>query len=90
MPAQLQRRLTMPRHERIDVHQLCDAIAGPLGDTGNDHAGIAVTDQDDIAKMLALQQRHDVANMGLEIDVLTQAIGVSPETHCARTTARSA
>ena len=40
------------RHEGIEIDQLCDAVAGAVGDAGRDHAAIAVAEQHDVAQIL--------------------------------------
>ena len=56
-------RFTVFRDERVDVHEMCDAVARVLGDTGDDHSGIAVADENDTGEVLMLQQRNHVANV---------------------------
>ena len=56
-------RLTVLRDQRVDVHEMCDAVARVLGDTGDDHSGIAVADENNTGKVVMLQQRNHVANV---------------------------
>ena len=50
---EVHRRLTMVRDQRIDVHEMCDAVAHMLGDAGDDHSSVAVADESDIREIVA-------------------------------------
>ena len=45
----------------VEVHELPDPVSGPVGDAGDDHAAVAVADQDHVAQVLVEEERHDVA-----------------------------
>ena len=65
---QVEQALAVPRHEGVEIDQLRDALARPVGDAGRHHAAIAVPDQHDIAQVLHLEHADDIGDVGVEID----------------------
>jgi hypothetical protein len=47
--------LTVVRDQRVHVHEMCDAVARVLGDTRDDHSGIAMADENDPGEVVTLQ-----------------------------------
>ena len=46
-----------------------DAVGGAVGDAGDDHAAVAVADEDHVAQVLVVEHSDDVGDVGVEIDV---------------------
>ena len=65
---QIEQRLSVVGHERIEIDQLRDAVPRAVGDAGRDHAAIAVADQRDVAQILVLDDVENVLDVGFEID----------------------
>ena len=61
--------------ERVEVHNTREALRYPVGDGGDHHAAVAVTNQDDLAQVFELDHRHDVGDVGLEIQVVAVQVG---------------
>ena len=60
--------LVVHRVGGVEVHEAADAVGGPVGHAGDDHPAVAVADQDHVAKILVVQQRRDVGDVGVEVD----------------------
>lgn len=59
---------TRLRQERLDVDQAADAVAEFVSHSGNDHAAIAVPDQDDVGQLLPDDRVDDVGDVRCETD----------------------
>ena len=70
-------RLTVFRDQRVDVRQMCNAVVRVFGDSGDDHSGIAVADENGAGQVVAIQQCHDVANMRVQPYVFGELAGVA-------------
>ena len=51
---------------RID--ELPDPIGGAVSDAGDDHAAVAVADENHVTQVFEVQQVHDVADVHVEVD----------------------
>ena len=65
---QVEQRLSVLRHEGVDINQLRDPVARAVGHAGGKHAAIAVADQHDVAQILILDDVQHVLDMRIEID----------------------
>ena len=61
-------RLSVVRDERFAVHESRDPLAGAVGDTGDDHAAVAVPAQHDVLEALELEMADDVLDVRVEVD----------------------
>ena len=57
---EIEQRLAIVRHERVEIDQLRNAVARAIGDAGRDHAAIAMADQHDVAQVLIFDDVEDV------------------------------
>src|SRR4029079_12301974 len=73
-------RLTVGRRGRVEVDELADPVARAVGDTGDHHAAVAVPDEDHVAQVFELQQRDDVADVEVEVDVGAHEVRAFAET----------
>ena len=55
--------------EGIDVDDVGDAIGDAVGDAGDDHAAVAVADEDDVVKIFVKNDVDDVGDVRVEINV---------------------
>ena len=69
----------MFRDEGIDVDQVTDAAARPLGDTGDDQSAIAVADEHDIVEILSVQEIDHIPNVCVERHTLRERAGVGSQ-----------
>ncbi len=53
----------------IDVDKLLDAIGDAVGDAGDDHAAVAVSDEDDVVEVFVEDFVDDILDVGGEVDV---------------------
>jgi hypothetical protein len=47
---------------------MAHAVGSTVGGPGDDHATVAVTDQDRVAQIFVLQQGDDVVDVAVEVD----------------------
>ncbi|MGF6885367.1 hypothetical protein ABIA39_004091 [Nocardia sp. GAS34] len=60
-------RLAVGEDVDVGVHQGAHPFGNAVGDTGDDHAAIAVSHQDDVVESLEFHDRHDIVDMGVQI-----------------------
>ena len=65
---QIEQRLPVLGHERVDIDQLRDKVARAIGDASRDHAAIAMADQHDVTQIFIFDDVEDVLNMSLQVD----------------------
>jgi len=81
---QIEQRLSVIRHKRIDVDHLRDAVARAVGDAGGNHAAIAVADQHDTAQIFVLDDVEGVLDVRLKIDRRMRQMRALAQTRVAR------
>ena len=59
--------LAVFRDEGVEIYDLRNALRRAIGDTGRDHAAIAVAEQHDIAQLLAFEDANHVVDVGFEV-----------------------
>jgi hypothetical protein len=64
----IERRLGVARIERVDKHQRRQSVGRPLGDTSDDHAGVAVTDEDHVTQVASDKPCDHVVDVAFEGD----------------------
>ena len=53
---------------------MADPVGGPIGHPGDDHAAVAVPDEDHVAQILVVQHGDDVVDVQVEVDVGAQQV----------------
>jgi len=67
--------LAIPRHERIQVTEVCEPLGSTLGHPGNDDSAVAVAYQDYIVKVLELEHVRHVLDMSIQINREAAQVG---------------
>ena len=62
-------RLALPWVRRIEIDQLADARERAIGNSGDHHAAIAVTDQDHVGEVLIPKHAQDIGDVRVQIYV---------------------
>ena len=74
--------LTVPRVGRVQIDQTPDPLGGPVGDAGDHHPAVAVSDKDHVVEVFVVQHRGDVGDVQIEINPGPQQ--VRPLTHAGQ------
>ncbi|GAA1844885.1 hypothetical protein GCM10009836_25480 [Pseudonocardia ailaonensis] len=53
----------------VDEDQVGDAVRDAVGGRGDDHAGVAVSDEDDVGEVVVEDGGGDVLDVGAQVDV---------------------
>jgi hypothetical protein len=69
--AEVDVRLTWRQRARVHVHELSQALGRPVGDAGDDHAGVAVPGQHDVVQVRVGHRVEDVGDVRVEVHVGT-------------------
>jgi hypothetical protein len=65
---EIEQRLAVPRHERVDVQEPRDPVRDAVGDRGDDHAAVALPDEHDIVEVVELEVLEHVLDVRPEVD----------------------
>ena len=53
---------------------MANAIGRAIGRPGDDHAAVAVPDQDDVAQIFVMQEGNNVVDMAVEVDTGSEQV----------------
>ncbi len=62
-------RLTVHRDVTVQVDELRQAVGRTIRRPGDDHAAVAVSDEDDVSEVLVVENPHHVGYVRVEVDV---------------------
>ena len=68
-------RLPVGRVRRVEVDELGDPFVGAVGDPGDHHAAVAVTDEDHVDQVAVTNEVDHLVDVGVEVDAGVDEVG---------------